>query len=99
MLCQYTQSRIEFHNTRLRINVRNTRSRMKLLADMLEGMGHEVCATENTQAGAIAAAARHKADLLIVDAGLIEGEWRHRSRGGNARRFHPACVCERRRTR
>jgi CheY-like chemotaxis protein len=44
-----------------------------LVADVLEGMGHEVCSVEDTEAGAVAAAVRYKPDLMIVDAGLHEG--------------------------
>jgi CheY-like chemotaxis protein len=39
-----------------------------VLADVLAGMGHEVCAIEGTGAAAVAAAIRCKPDLLIVDA-------------------------------
>jgi FixJ family two-component response regulator len=44
-----------------------------LLADMLEGMGYDVCAIEATEAGAVAAAGRCRPDLLIVDARLGDG--------------------------
>lgn len=44
-----------------------------LLGELLEFMGHAVCAIETTEAGAIAAAGRLKPDLLIVDANLGEG--------------------------
>jgi CheY-like chemotaxis protein len=44
-----------------------------LLADMLEGMGHDVCPIEATEAGAIAAAFRCRPDLMIVDARLGDG--------------------------
>ncbi len=44
-----------------------------LLGDMFAGMGHDVCAIERTEAGAVAAAARCKPDLMIVDARLGEG--------------------------
>ena len=44
-----------------------------LLAEFLVEMGHEVCATEATQTGAVAAAARTKPDLMIVDARLSQG--------------------------
>ena len=44
-----------------------------LLGDMLEMMGHEVCAIETTQAGAVAAAARCLPDVMIVDAQLGTG--------------------------
>jgi CheY-like chemotaxis protein len=44
-----------------------------LLANLLEGMGHAVCATAATEAEAVIAAARHRPDLMIVDAGLGRG--------------------------
>ena len=44
-----------------------------LLADVFAGMGHDVCAIEATEAGAIAAAAQCKPDLMIVDARLGDG--------------------------
>jgi CheY-like chemotaxis protein len=44
-----------------------------LLGEVLKGMGHEVCALELSQAGAIAAAERHKPDLMIVDEHLGQG--------------------------
>lgn len=44
-----------------------------LLADVLAEMGHYVCATETTEAGAVAAAVQCKPDLMIVDARLDEG--------------------------
>jgi CheY-like chemotaxis protein len=44
-----------------------------LLAEVLRELGHEVCATETTEAGAVAAAARHKPDLMIVDDELRRG--------------------------
>lgn len=43
------------------------------LAEMLEGMGHEVCAVVATEADAIAAADRCMPDLMIVDAWLRSG--------------------------
>lgn len=43
------------------------------LAEMLEDMGHEVCAVETTEADAIAAADRCHPDLMIVDAFLRTG--------------------------
>lgn len=45
-----------------------------LLADMLGEMGHVVCAVESTESDAIAAAARHTPDMMIVDARLHEGD-------------------------
>ena len=44
-----------------------------LLAEMLEGMGHDVCAVEGTEADAVAAAARWRPDLMIVDVRLGDG--------------------------
>jgi DNA-binding response OmpR family regulator len=44
-----------------------------LITQVLEDMGHDVCATESTKAGAVAAAAQHKPDFMIVDAGLPDG--------------------------
>jgi CheY-like chemotaxis protein len=44
-----------------------------LLAEMLEGMGHEVCAVEATEADAVTAAAHWRPDLMIVDVRLGEG--------------------------
>jgi DNA-binding response OmpR family regulator len=43
-----------------------------LLGDVLEGMGHDVCAIEATEAGAVAAAARYRPGLMIVDARLSD---------------------------
>jgi len=44
-----------------------------LLAEVLIGMGYEVCAIEATEADAIVAAARFGPDLMIVDAWLGDG--------------------------
>lgn len=44
-----------------------------LLADVLGAMGYDVCAVEETEAGAVAAAARCNPDLMIVDARLRQG--------------------------
>lgn len=44
-----------------------------LLAEVLKGMGHDVCATAATETEAVIAAARHSPDLMIVDAGLGRG--------------------------
>ena len=43
------------------------------LAELLAGMGHEVCGTAATQAEAVNAATRYDPDLMIVDAGLGRG--------------------------
>jgi DNA-binding response OmpR family regulator len=45
-----------------------------LLAEVLVGMGFEVCAIEATQADAVAAATRCGPDLMIVDAWLGDGD-------------------------
>jgi CheY-like chemotaxis protein len=44
-----------------------------LLAELLAGMGHEVCARVATESEAVIAAAHYKPDLMIVDAGLRGG--------------------------
>jgi CheY-like chemotaxis protein len=44
-----------------------------LLSEVLTGMGFEVCAVEATEAAAVAAAARCRPDLMIVDARLARG--------------------------
>lgn len=38
-----------------------------LLAEMLEELGHQVCAVEATVADAVSSAARQRPDLMIVD--------------------------------
>jgi DNA-binding response OmpR family regulator len=44
-----------------------------LLAEVLREMGHEVCAIAPTEDAAVAAAVRHKPDLMIVDEWLRQG--------------------------
>lgn len=44
-----------------------------LLGEVLEEMGHEVCASETSEAGAVAAAVRCKPDLMVVDVRLGKG--------------------------
>ncbi len=44
-----------------------------LFAEVLEGMGHTVCAMESTEANAVAAAAKFHPDLIIADAKLRNG--------------------------
>jgi DNA-binding response OmpR family regulator len=44
-----------------------------VLAEVLEGLGHSVCAIEPTEAGAVIAAHRCKPDLMIVDVWLGDG--------------------------
>lgn len=45
----------------------------KVLAELLAEIGHEVCGTAGTELEAIAAAAKHAPDLMIVDANLQGG--------------------------
>ncbi len=45
----------------------------QLLAETLVSLGHDVCAVEATEAGAVAAAALHRPDLMIVDVSLADG--------------------------
>jgi DNA-binding response OmpR family regulator len=44
-----------------------------LLADVLAGLGHDVCAIVETEAETVAAAALCLPDLMIVDVNLYEG--------------------------
>jgi len=44
-----------------------------LLAELIEAFGHEICAIESTEGGAVAAAGQFKPDLMIVDAHLRQG--------------------------
>jgi CheY-like chemotaxis protein len=44
-----------------------------VLAELLAEIGHEVCGTAGTELEAIAAAAKHAPDLMIVDANLQVG--------------------------
>jgi DNA-binding response OmpR family regulator len=44
-----------------------------LLAEVLAGMGHDVCGIAMTETEAVAMAAQSSPDLLIVDAGLRDG--------------------------
>ena len=44
-----------------------------LLAEVLTGLGHGVCAIESTEVEAVSAAHRCSPDLMIVDARLGEG--------------------------
>jgi CheY-like chemotaxis protein len=44
-----------------------------VLGDVLAGLGHTVCAIETTESGTVAAAARCRPDLMIVDAQLGSG--------------------------
>src|ERR1039458_8577970 len=44
-----------------------------LLAEMLEAMGHDVCAIETTEAAAVTAADPYRPDLMVVDARIDDG--------------------------
>ena len=44
-----------------------------ILSEILEAMGHDVCGVETTEADAVAAAARCKPDMMIVDVWLADG--------------------------
>jgi CheY-like chemotaxis protein len=44
-----------------------------LIADLLEGMGHDVCASEATEDDGVAAAVRCRPDMMIFDLRLGEG--------------------------
>ncbi len=44
-----------------------------LLSLTLKAMGHEVCAVETSEEGAVAAALRCRPDLMVVDAALGQG--------------------------
>jgi CheY-like chemotaxis protein len=44
-----------------------------LLGEMLEELGHHVCAIEETEGAAVRAAKKHKPDLMIVDVQLGAG--------------------------
>lgn len=43
------------------------------LGDLVTGAGHEVCATETTASGAVAAAKRERPDLVLADIQLADG--------------------------
>lgn len=45
----------------------------ELLAEVIEGFGHKVCAIEAGEREAVAAAAREKPDIMIIDANLRDG--------------------------
>jgi len=44
-----------------------------VLAELLAGLGHEVCGTAATEDDAVVAAAHYQPDLMVVDAGLGRG--------------------------
>ncbi len=43
------------------------------LSDLLEALGHDVCAVSDTEAATVDAALLHLPDLMIVDEGLRDG--------------------------
>ena len=43
------------------------------LEELLEAMGHKVCAVVSDQSEVVAAAAQHAPDVMIIDEGLREG--------------------------
>lgn len=45
-----------------------------ILGELLAAMGHEVCAIEATEAGATAAAARLRPELILADVQLAQGD-------------------------
>ena len=44
-----------------------------LLGELIESLGHDVCAIESSESGAVASARRLKPELMIVDAHLRDG--------------------------
>jgi DNA-binding response OmpR family regulator len=44
-----------------------------LFEDVLNEMGHEVCAVERTEVGTVATGLRYRPDIMIVDVGLAPG--------------------------
>ena len=60
-----------------------------LLAEVLREMGHEVCATAATEDAAVAAAVRHKPDLMIVDDGCARAAASRPSREINRSGYIP----------
>jgi CheY-like chemotaxis protein len=62
------------------------------LAELLIGMGHDVCAIASNEAAAEAAAAQHRPDLMIVDGALREGSgvvaMRHILQAGDIAHFY-----------
>lgn len=53
--------------------VEDNRLIAELLAELVDAMGHDVCAVESSESGSVAAARRLRPDLMIVDAHLLEG--------------------------
>lgn len=47
-----------------------------ILAELLDAMGHDVCAVEATAVGAAAAAAQMRPDLILADVLLAQGDGR-----------------------
>jgi CheY-like chemotaxis protein len=44
-----------------------------MLADVIEELGHEVCAVEASEREAVSSALREKPDMMIIDANLRDG--------------------------
>jgi len=65
-----------------------------LLAEMLEGMGHDVCAVEATKADMVTAVAQWRPDPMIVDVRLDEGSGGFRRRRNPPHRAGSARVCQ-----
>lgn len=70
-----------------------------LLAELLAGMGYDVCALAATEADAVIAATRHGPDLMIVDRGFGPRKRRFRRRRDTAHRADRAPVHQRRPTK
>lgn len=69
-----TRHRLDKPTQPLRILIAEDEAMIALfLADLLEGMGHEVVATVESAPKAVAAAATHHPDLIISDGNLREG--------------------------
>ena len=60
-----------------------------LLAELLAGLGHTVCATATTEADAVECALRFAPDLMLVDLGLAHGDGRSAMRTILAARRQP----------
>jgi DNA-binding NarL/FixJ family response regulator len=63
-----------------------------LLAEMLEDMGHNVCAIANAEEDAVADATRYKPGLMIVDA---RGKWRVGGAANSSNRTGSVCFHQR----
>ena len=73
-LIDQIETRVNELGTELRVMVVEDEAVIAmLLAEVLAGMGHDVCAIEATEADAVAAAARCRPDMMILDARLGDG--------------------------